>query len=43
MNAPHPDHDRLMELLADRALFGLNSDDQQEVNNLLSKMPNVDT
>ncbi|MDZ4659662.1 MAG: anti-sigma factor [Bythopirellula sp.] len=42
MSMPRPDHDRLLELLADRALFGLSTDEQRELGGLLTAMPDVD-
>lgn len=42
MTTPHPDYDRLQELLADRALFGVSSDEQRELAKLLAAMPEVD-
>jgi hypothetical protein len=39
----HPDYDRLLELLADRALFELSSEQQVELDTLLANSPDVDT
>lgn len=42
MTTPHPDYDRLQELLADRALFGLDAAEKTELAKLLAAMPKVD-
>jgi hypothetical protein len=42
MSTPHPDYDRLQELLADRALFGVSAVEQRELEKLLAAMPEVD-
>ncbi len=42
MSTSHSDYDRLLELLADRALFGLSPDEQRELEKLLTSMPEVD-
>ncbi len=39
----HPDYDRLLELLADRALFELSSEQQAELDSLLANSPEFDT
>lgn len=41
MNNRSTDHDRLLELLADRALFGLDSTEQAELDRLASAHPDV--
>ena len=38
-----PNEDRLLDLLADRAVFGLDDDDQTELDRLSSLLPEVDT
>ena len=40
--SPHSDHDRLLELLAERALVGLDADQQRELESLLQTHPDVD-
>ncbi len=40
--SPHSAHDRLLELLADRALVGLGSDEQHELESLLQAHPDFD-
>ncbi len=40
--SPHSDHDRLLELLADRALVGLDADEQHELDSLLQAHPDFD-
>ena len=40
--SPHSDHDRLLELLADRALVGLDADEQHELESLLQAHPEFD-
>jgi hypothetical protein len=42
MSTPHPDFDRLQDLLADRALFGLSETENRELEKLLTAMPDVD-
>jgi hypothetical protein len=41
--SPHSDHDRLLELLAERALVGLDADQQHELESLLQAHPDFDT
>ncbi len=41
-HSPHPDHDRPLELLAERALVGLDADQQRELESLLLTHPDVD-
>ncbi len=40
--SPHSDHDRLLELLAERALVGLDADQQHELDSLLQTQPDFD-
>ena len=40
--SPHSDHDRLLELLAERALVGLETDQQNELESLLQAQPDFD-
>jgi len=40
--SPHFDHDRLLELLAERALVGLDADQQRELESLLQRHPAFD-
>ena len=40
--SPHSDHDRLLELLAERALVGLDADQQRELELLLQTHPDFD-
>jgi hypothetical protein len=40
--SPHSDHDRLLELLAERALVGLETDQQRELESLLQAHPDFD-
>ena len=40
--SPHADHDRLLELLAERALDGLDADQQHELESLLQAQPDFD-
>ena len=40
--SPHSNHDRLLELLAERALVGLDADEQHELESLLQAHPDFD-
>jgi hypothetical protein len=40
--SPHSDHDRLLELLAERALVGLDADQQRQLESLLQTHPDFD-
>ncbi|TVS20546.1 MAG: hypothetical protein EA424_03430 [Planctomycetaceae bacterium] len=40
--SPHSDHDRLLELLAERVLVGLDADQQHELDSLLQTQPDFD-
>jgi hypothetical protein len=40
--SPHSDHDRLLELLAEQALVGLDADEQHELESLLQAHPDFD-